>query len=206
LNDMHPRSEALEVSWSNLAGEKLESLSRNSGARPVKGRKSLSLRLIDRDCVVDFESRSIRWSSHDAAELGKHLQILVLHYLAGAGKAQIANRLVTFRDFEGGAVYYPAFKTRAIDRIVREFGSKPDILRHLGDAVRAEREDMATVGMRAYFFPKLPIVIALWIGDEEVPTSANILFDANAGSILPTEDLSVAAGVLVGRLVEISRG
>jgi hypothetical protein len=59
--------------------------------------------------------------------------------------------------------------------------------------------------MRAYFFPKLPIVIALWIGDEEVPASANILFDANAGNILPTEGLSVAAGVLVGRLVEISR-
>ena len=180
-------------------------MSRNSGARLVKGRKALSLRLIDRDCVVDFESRSIRWSNHDAPELGRHLQILVLHYLAGAGKAQIANRLVTYRDFEGGAIYYPAFKTRSIDRIVREFGSKPDILQHLGDAVKAERVELATVGMRAYFFPKLPMVIALWIGDEEVPAAANILFDANAGSILPTEDLSVAAGVLIGRLVEISR-
>lgn len=205
MNEVRPHLDALELSWSNLEGDTLESLSRNSGARLVKGRKALSLRLIDRDCVVDFESRSIRWSSHDAPELGKHLQILVLHYLAGAGKAQIANRLVTYRDFEGGAIYYPAFKARSIDRIVREFGSKPDTLQHLGDAVKAEREELATVGMRAYFFPKLPIVIALWIGDDEVPASANILFDANAGNILPTEDLSVAAGVLVGRLVEISR-
>jgi len=205
LKEVHPHSDALELSWSNLAGDSPESLSRNSGARLVKGKRALSLRLIDRDCVVDFESKSIRWSNHDGPELGKHLQILALHYLAGAGKAQIANRLVTYRDFEGGAIYYPAFKARTIDRIVREFGSKPEILPHLGDAVKAERIELATVGMRAYFFPKLPIVIALWIGDDEVPTSANILFDANAGSIMPTEDLSVAAGVLVGRLVEISR-
>jgi len=205
LTHVRPQLEALELSWSKIAGDTLESLSRNSGARLVKGKKALSLRLIDRDCVVDFESRTIRWSNHNAQELGKHLQILVLHYLAGAGKAQIANRLVTYRDFEGGAIYYPAFKVRSINRIVREFGSEPSTLQHLGDAVKAERVELATVGMRAYFFPKLPIVIALWMGDEEVPSSANILFDANAGNIMPTEDLSVAAGVLVGRLIEISR-
>jgi hypothetical protein len=171
----------------------------------LRGSKKLRLSLIDRECLVDFDSRTIEWSADKDGEIGLHLKIIVMHYLAGSGKTQLANRLATFRDFEGGAIYYPAFKARSIDMVVRQFGSRPDILQHIGDAIRAESVGIGTVGLRVNFFPKFPIVVILWVGDEEVPASANILFDANAGKILPTEDLSVASGALVRRLTDISR-
>jgi len=117
----------------------------------------------------------------------------------------VANRLATFREFEGGDIYYSVFKSRAIDLIVKAFGTAPEVLKHVGEMLGAEPVKTGNVGFRVHFFPKLPIVVVLWLGDEEVPPSANILFDANAGKILPTEDLSIAAETLVHSLIEISR-
>ncbi len=118
----------------------------------------------------------------------------------------MAGKLSTLREFEGGALYYPVFKSRAIDVIVKTFGAAPDLLRRAGEALRAEPVKMGDVGFRVHFFPKLPIVVVLWLGDEEVSASANILFDESAGKILPTEDLSAAAEALAQRLVSISTG
>jgi len=198
------KGDALALSWTRVAHADISTLAKDSGAQLVDG-AALRLRVIDRECLVDPQSRSARWTTGTRAELGRHLQILVLHYVLGSGKAQLANRLASFRDFEGGAIYYAAFKARSVDLLVREFGARSDTLRHVGDAIRAEQLRMNGVGMRVSFFPKLPITVHLWPGDDEVPPSANVLFDANAGKILPTEDLSVAAGVLVRRLVELSR-
>jgi len=197
------RWDALALSWTRLAHADIGLLAKDSGAA-VEGQHSLRLRLIDRECIVDVGSRRVVWATGAGTELGRHLQILTLHYLLGSGKAQLANRLVSFRDLEGGAMYYAAFKARSIDLLVREFGGRPDQLRHVGDAIRAERVETSGIGMRISFFPKLPITVHLWPGDDEVPASANLLFDASAASILQTEDLSVAAGVLVRRLVELA--
>lgn len=205
MADMPSHKDALDIAWATIAGESPRTLAINSGSALQPGKKVLQLRLIDRECSIDLDARTIRWETDKLGAFGLHLQILVLHYLAGSGKAQLANRLATFRDFEGGAIYYPAFKARSIDMVVREFGTKPDILRHIGDVLRAGSSGIGTVGLNVDFFPKFPIVVVLWEGDDEVPASANILFDANAGKILATEDLSVAAGALVRRLVDISR-
>jgi hypothetical protein len=61
------------------------------------------------------------------------------------------------------------------------------------------------VSFKTYFFPKMPVVVVIWLGDEEVPTSANVLFDANAGKILPTEDISVVGATLCRWLTKLER-
>jgi hypothetical protein len=55
------------------------------------------------------------------------------------------------------------------------------------------------------FLPKLHLDVLLWAGDDEVPTSANILFDECAGKMLSTEGITVVAGVLCSRLIALSR-
>ena len=59
--------------------------------------------------------------------------------------------------------------------------------------------------MRSRFFPKLDVDLLMWIGDDEVPSSANILFDSCASRMLSTEDVTVIAGTLCYRLVALSK-
>lgn len=198
--------EAYEKAWEKVAYLNAKRLSETLGLPLRPGTKQLVLRMIDKDCVVDFEAKTIKYAGPEEPEVTSYLQTLMLHYLEGAGKAQLANRLVTFREFEGGAIYYPAFKARTIDVIVKEFGDKPELLRRIGEAIRAEKVDIGSVGFKTHFFSRMPVVVILWLGDEEVPPAANVLFDANAGKILPTEDISVMGGTLCRRLVKLARG
>jgi hypothetical protein len=197
--------DALNEAWGRLAGKDMAMLAKNSGAVLKPGSHQLSLRVIHRECVIDIAARTIKYAGGRSEETSAHIKILILHYIEGSEKAQLANRLVSYRDFEGGALYYQAFKTRTIDFLVREFGQKPEVLKQIGDAIRAEPMSMGSVSFKSYFFPKMPVVVVLWLGDDEVPASANLLFDANAGRIMPTEDLSILGGVLCEWLVKLER-
>lgn len=198
-------TEPLEAAWDRVAYLTPKRLSETLGLRPVPGTKKVLLRVMDKECAVDFEAGTMTYRDPEEREVPPHLQILVLHYLDGADRTQLANRLVTFREFEGGAIYYPAFKARTIDVIVKEFGAKPDLLRRIGEAMKGESVDVGSVGFKVDFFPKVPVVVVLWLGDEEIPPAANMLFDANAGRVLPTEDISVMGGALTRRLVKLAR-
>lgn len=203
--DQDGHGSVLEDAWDKAVKLDVKTLASNSGARLGPGTKQLGLKVMDEECVIDLEKRKISYAGRRIGSLNRHIQILILHYLNGAGNAQLANRLATYRDFEGGAVYYSAFKSRTINLLVTTFGKNPELLRHVCEAMRAESVETGSVGFKIYFFPKVPVTVVLWLGDEEVPTSANVLFDANAGKILPTEDLSVLGGALVRRLIQLAR-
>jgi len=201
----HGGAEGLAAAWAKAAYLKPLRLSETLGLDLRPGTNDLVLRMIDKECIVDLVGKAMRYTGSGETEVTPHLQMLILHYLEGANRAQLANRLVTFREFEGGAIYYPAFKARTIDVIVKEFGDKPDLLRRISEAIRAEPVNIGSVGFRVDFFPKVPVVVTLWLGDEEVPAAANMLFDANTGLILPTEDISVMGGTLTRRLLKLAR-
>ncbi len=60
------------------------------------------------------------------------------------------------------------------------------------------------VGDAAYAFdvlPRIRLAMAVYLGDEELPPAVRLLYDASAGHYLPTEDLAVLGGMLVGRLI-----
>ena len=205
MEEKSKQLEALTAGWDKVRSAIPRTLAANSGATLLPNGKTLKLKMMERECEIDLSAKSIKYTGDGRTEVSSYLQILILHYLAGAGNAQVSNRLATFREFEGGAIYYPAFKARAIDMIVKAFGASPDVLKHIGHVLRAEPVSTGDVGFRIHFFPKLPIVVVLWLGDDEVSPSANILFDANAGKMLPTEDLSVVGGAAIRWLVDISR-
>lgn len=198
-------SDALTDAWGKLSATDKSSLAVNSGATYKPGTNQLVLKVVDQECIIDLAERTIVYSGRKSGDVSGHLKVLILHYILGSGKAQLANRLVTYREFDGGALYYSAFKARTIDLLVREFGNKPDMLRHVGDAIRADPMTLGSVSFKSHFFPKMPLVVVVWLGDEEVPASANLLFDANAGKILPTEDISVMGGVLCSILASLAK-
>jgi len=194
-----------EAAWSRLHVRASEALAADSGARLSPDGRMLRLTVVDREFDIDVPARQITYAEGERPAVSAHIRILILHYLAAAGQAHVANGLATFREFEGGDLYYPAFKSRVIDRIVGTFGAAPGVLRQVGETLGAEPVNAGDVGFRVPFFPKLPIVVVLWLGDDEVSPAANVLFDANAGLVLPTEDLAVAAEALVHRLIEVSK-
>ena len=201
----HAHEDALEKAWADVSSLDLGTVSAELGQGAVRGDRTVSVRMLGEPCLVDIGSRTGFYEERDCEEVPPYLQILILHYLLGLSASPLRNRFVSFRELDGGALYYQAFKARAIDPLVREFGYRPELLKRVAEAMGAERLGLGHVSFRIDFFEKVPVAVVLWLGDIEVSASASILFDASANRLLPTEDLTVIGGVTSRTLVKRAR-
>lgn len=201
-----PLSDALELAWDALERLDAKRLAGDLDAAVGGHPAALRVSMLNDECFVDLDGKTVSYYEVGGPEVPRYLQVLILHYLAGATKAQLTDRLISFRELEGGALYYSAFKARAIDPLVKEFGLSPERLRRVASAMNAEPLGIGSVGVKLRFFDKVPVAVILWLGDVEVSASANILYDASAATILPTEDLTVVGGVTSRTLIRKASG
>lgn len=159
--------------------------------------------MLARETFVDMENRRVVWS--DGSEPEPDLKVLVLHYLLGV-RGPAAPGWRSFRESQGGPLYYSVFQSRALAPLISAFGRDPAGMAvaagRLG-GIRVERGD-ASFDFR--FFPHLSVNVTVWAGDDEVPPSANILFDSSAIDYMGAEDLAHIAEELVAMLVQAVRG
>ena len=133
-------------------------------------------------------------------------QALILHYLARADGAPPAGEWITFREVESGEFYWSAFVKRAKSPLVGFFGQRPQLLLDLAPQVGGRPDGQtgdASVVVRA--FPKVEFLLVLWAGDEEFPPDGNVLMDKNVGHYLSTEDIALAAGLPIYKMMALGR-
>ncbi|MDY6954827.1 MAG: DUF3786 domain-containing protein [Thermodesulfobacteriota bacterium] len=132
-------------------------------------------------------------------------QVLLLHYLITATGVPVADEWITFREVPSGAFYYPSFVKRAIDPLVRSFGMKPELLEKTAGRVAQSVTLPGDKGARIAALPRVPVVLALWKGDDEFPPEGNVYFDASVSSYLSTEDIAYLAGATVYKVISMAR-
>jgi hypothetical protein len=128
------------------------------------------------------------------------VQVLILHYLTGASGIPSNGRLISFKELPGGSIYTGPFAQRAVNPLVKIFGNVPDKLVEAAARLGGSKYNLGDVAVMVPFFPLIPLVYVLWLGDEEFPPSGNVLFDSTASSHLATEDYAVMAGMGVFEL------
>ena len=131
------------------------------------------------------------------------LKILVLHYLAQATGKELTGRLIDFRELLGGLAYYVSFDSRVKKPLLQAFGDDDGSrLRRAAERFDVEEVHYGDVGLRIWALPRVPITIAFWVADEEMPPSMNILFDSSISDYLTTEDVAVLCEHMAEMLIE----
>lgn len=153
---------------------------------------SLNVRFLNDEYSVDLKQRRILSLSCNIPAKD-YLSVLLLHYLIAIHKGPYEpfGRWISFKDLSGGESYWPAFKKRAIEPILRKYQSNPDSLLKAIERFDAERSAYGEPGIVIKVFEKVSVLIALWPGDDEFSPDANILFDSNIDRIFTTEDVVI---------------
>ncbi|MEL7565079.1 MAG: DUF3786 domain-containing protein [Dehalobacterium sp.] len=118
---------------------------------------------------------------------------LILHYLSRADNTPITNKLISYRELENGSVNYSAILRKSINPLVKNFSEEPvEQIKAACLKLDASIEESADVCAKINLFPRFPLTIKLWLGDDEIEGSANILFDISANHYLDTEAINEA--------------
>jgi hypothetical protein len=158
----------------------------------IAEQKSYSLRFLADEYTIDLnQGRVLSLSCNAPAK--DYTSILLLHYLAQKLKElpSISGEWISFKQLEGGEGYFPTFKQRVIEPIIRKYGQNPEFLLGLTERFKAKRIQLADISIVLDVFDGVPLLITLWRGDEEFSAEVNILFDKNIKDIFCTEDIVI---------------
>ncbi|MCK9594871.1 MAG: DUF3786 domain-containing protein [Candidatus Omnitrophica bacterium] len=174
---------AINKAWEELAG-----LS-GGGARQVKFFSDVY--------SVDFSARMVSFLPSQAAAKD-FTAVLILHYAIRElkGLKPLANEWISFKELSGGEAYYPAFRKRAIDPIIRKYGDDPVGLYSNLDRLSGKKAVGADAGIVIEAFSGVPVMVLVWKADEEFSAEANLLFDRGISGLFSTEDIAVLSGYI----------
>jgi len=132
-------------------------------------------------------------------------KILVLHYFNRADGELLAHEHMSFKEIPEGRLYQPNFEKRAVAPLLAAFGAEPqEVIEHCG-SLGGSRGDLGDVSVTVPVFPRVPVTLVFWMGDEEFPPRLSVLFDKSISHYLPTEDIILACQMLAFRLIGMAK-
>lgn len=164
------------------------------------GDNAISIPFFGSRRIVTVPNGEIFKEDGDVEEI--RASILILHYLVGASGDPLSGKEIDFRSLPGGINYLGPFTNRSIRRLIRRFDNDISSLREAALEVGAELiEGYGDLAFRIWAFPKVPVKLIFWKGDEEFDPTANIVFDSSITGYLSTEDVVVLSELMVERLI-----
>ncbi len=163
-----------------------------SGARLENGR--LLLKYCGFDVQAKFPQGEVSFFGSPPSpggEITHNETILLLQYLTGASGLPVRGQWLSFLQLRGGQLHWLPFQKEALEPLAEAYNGRREEFFERGQQHGGEPFDQGDAGLVVPVLPRLPLVYALWEGDEEFPPRAIILFDAVSETYLSTATLYV---------------
>ena len=187
-----------------LAADSFSDICTRTGFLPER-ESTVVVPFLDRVYRIAFPDFSFEDKDAPQKDIPIQEQVLILHYMAGSKPEHPEGHWISYREIPGASFYYSAFVKRAVDPLKKAFGADTSGLKGAAERLGGTEIKEGDLAFELIPFPKVPIRLILWAGDDEFAPEANILFDRSIGTILSPEDVAWLAGMVVYRLIALSR-
>ncbi len=132
--------------------------------------------------------------------------ILILHYLTFfQASAEVAHKWVSLKEIpNGGMLFYPAFHKDAIGGLIKAFGNQASLLLECAKPLGGQPACFGDASAIFTVFPKIPLCVVIWEGDEEIAANATVLFDPSIAHFLHIESVIGLGGYLANSLIKLA--
>jgi hypothetical protein len=195
---------ARKLAQETLASEPFEQVRSRSGFEANRD-GSLRIPFLNRLYRLSHPDFGFQDDSGSGKEIPLQEQIIILHYLMADWRGAPAGAWIAYREIPGAAFYFGAFVKRAIEPLKKAFGRDAAGFGRAAARLEGRPVEPGDAAFEFAVLPHVPLRLILYTGDEEFPPEANILFDRSVGGRLSPEDAAWLAGMLVYRLIALSR-
>jgi hypothetical protein len=143
--------------------------------------------------LVDTKARTMAGSSPEAEFLltktAYFSRLSILFYLLRAQKIAPAGRLLKPAELKSSQIYFTGSHLLPLEPIAARFGSSPDGFFAQAAKFGGESRQYGDAAVELRPFPRTPVVIILWLEDDEFPARCYMLFDEVCEFQLPPDIL-----------------
>jgi len=161
-------------------------------------RGELHLSLWGKVCIFSFPE--LLGYDHDG-HLSDFQQTLLLYYLVTSDGASLKGKWVTLAGLPNGLIYNAAFQGYTGDDLVKAFGCNLDAFQAACLKAGGIQTDSGSASFTFQAFPRLPLMLTYWLGDEDFPSSCKVLFDESASHYLPVDGCAILGSMLTQRII-----
>jgi len=148
--------------------------------------------LLNRRVRVNPAARSVEWGD-GAAEgerpPGYNATLASVVYLLEAQEMYPAGEWVTGESLPAGAFFFRGAHAMPTAEMARRFGKDPAALLATGARLGGKPGDMGDACVELEALPRVAMRVVLWVGDDEFPSRAMMLFDRLVDAHLPLDAL-----------------
>jgi Domain of unknown function (DUF3786) len=188
-----------------------EEVARRSGAYYDSQKKQLTLIYFNREYLISYPEGTVTLKDTAKESSFKHEnrkiidKTTILSYLYRCTNSGLKNEWVPFRELEGVGYVYNGFALQGINKLVKYFGNKGDLLLKAGIRLGGKEIPFGDVAIEINVLPNVPMRFILWLADEEFEATASILYDSSAPKELHVEDLAGLCFMAVDEIIAAAR-
>lgn len=128
------------------------------------------------------------------------LKVLALRYIAMSDGTPVSMEWVPYRDLPGGSFYAATLVPTVEEPLASVFGKKEGTIVKAAEALGGRRAFYGNEAYVFHMFPRIPILLIVYLGDDEFGPNATLLYDKCCTNYLNTDDMKVASSLLVSML------
>lgn len=155
--------------------------------------KSYILRSFGIDFSISPFKREIKSLSKKGEVFIKKLNyffnISVLTYLINVKDIPLSKTLIRPEHIKGGEFFFKGTHTLPLNKLAEKYQSDRESFIRKGMEYNAKILDYGDISIEFMPLPRIPVILILWLSDEEFPARTDLLFDSTSESQLPIDIL-----------------
>ena len=196
-----------EICYRNLCKEfskhNPKEMAERSGSTYNFEKEQFTLTYLNKEYLIYYPQGTIILNNEDSKIISDN--ITIISYLYRCTKSDRENNWLPYRELEGVGAAYDTFSQLGVNKLVNFFGHRGELFLKAGTQMGAKKFPLGDIGIELDVFPNVPMVLILWLADEEFEARANILFDSSAPKELHREDLAGLCSTVVKKLIKVAK-
>ena len=191
--------------WEKLDQLERERVAERSSVEYDSRKDTFSFRSYGQPVEINLKERRVSSSTERGSflleELSSYSQLGILYYLSEAKDILPTGNLVSPKELPGGDIFQRGTHRLPLHMITRRFGENGAAFLQAGRDLGGEQCECGDAGFTVFPFPRVPVTAALWVGSDEFPAEASILFDSTCPLHLATDVIWATAMMTIGMIL-----
>ena len=165
------------------------------------GTSEIRLSLFGRPLRVSFPEFVV--FEPDGKESNLATQVLLLYYLTIADGTPVEGRWVSYADLPDGRFYSQAFQGYTGRELAKHFGGNLEAFCQAAKKLDGMNIAYGDAAFAFHILPRVMLAAVYHLGDEDFPSTCQILFDASTSHYLPTDVCAILGSMLTRKLLNL---